>query len=164
MCITVLYEIMIISYFKFKIIYKIICKLYIIVYKVEYIYIYTHSTHTHIHMHTRRCPWLNVSTYKFSTLQWYECGMYSVETIVWSLNFNLFLDSWYTVQCDTLLWCWAQQWDTAPDQPHNQESKQPTHLQLFSSQTAVLFLPFRTVFNKLHDIFNTLEASQVAQW
>ena len=37
---------MIISYFKFKIIYKIICKLYIIVYKVE-LYIYIHIVHTH---------------------------------------------------------------------------------------------------------------------
>lgn len=131
---------MIISYFKFKIIYKIICKLYIIVYKVEYIYIYTHSTHTHIHMHTRICPWLNVSTYKFSTLQWYECGMYSVETIVWSLNFNLFLDSWYTVQCDTLLWCWA-----AAVRHSSRSATQPGE-QTTNTLTTVLFPNSRSVF------------------
>ena len=41
------------------------------------------------------------------------------------------------------------QWAAAASQPLDYEGKQPVHL------TTILFFTFSTVFNKLHEIFNT---------
>lgn len=46
---------------------------------------------------------------------------------------------------------------TVPSQPHRQESQQPMiHFTTILYPHTVLFFTFRTVFNKLHEIVNTL--------
>ena len=47
-------------------------------------------------------------------------------------------------------------WAGVPSQPQDHESKPPICLQQFCTQTTRLFFTFSIVFNKLHEIFNTL--------
>ena len=49
-----------------------------------------------------------------------------------------------------------QQWASALSWPHNHEGKQLVHLQPFCTYRTILVFTFSTVFNKLHEIFNTL--------
>lgn len=68
-----------------------------------------------------------------------------------NLNFDLFLDQQY---CSTTLsWCWAA---AAPLRPPDHEGKQPVSLKLFCPHAFIPFSTFSTVFNKLHELFNTL--------
>ena len=69
----------------------------------------------------------------FSTLQWCESGMHSVENILGVSNIILFRASIYFVY----------------------KGKQPIYLKQFCTKTTILSSAFRSVFNILHQIFNT---------
>ena len=45
---------------------------------------------------------------------------------------------------------------SAPSRVYDHKGKQPTHLQVFCSQLAILFFTFIMVVNKLHDIIEFL--------
>ena len=65
----------------------------------------------------------------------------------WILTFSRASDMGY----ETLLWCWA-----APRQPHNHVGKKPITLtSILYPDNRSVFPFFKTVFSKLHEIFNT---------
>lgn len=56
---------------------------------------------------------------------------------------------------DTLVMLLGSSSEAAPSQSGDHKDKQLVYLQPFYTHTAILFFPFSTVFNKLHEILST---------
>ena len=99
----------------------------------------------HIYIHIQM-----VLTYKSLILWWCKSDMHSIDSVLRILIFSWVGDMW----SDIFSRCWAA--TAAPSQLCEHSCEQSIYLQPFWTHTTILFFTFSTVFNKSHEISNTL--------
>lgn len=102
----------------------------------------------------RQSPTYDSSTQNFSALQWWDNDTCSVEAVLETLNFDLFLAQQHVVGYSAN--AGQAQQAAAPSQPHDHKSEYLIHLQPFCIHTTSLLSTFSVVFNKLNELFNIL--------
>ena len=94
--------------------------------------------------------WFNIRFFNFMMVG----KQYASKTVLWILNFDL---SWAKdIQSDPLSWCWAAAGSHNSQSATRSQGEQLIHFQPCCTETTTLFFTFSTVFNKLHEILNTL--------